>query len=169
VRVLGPDDYTINRMVTITAGPFRPVASPFPPGMFGQNAEEPTQEEDTSLHGRVFRIVTFAAPWLILEPMDGIGQAPPVQRMGNYMRIPFGGKWSPTGVRLNVKEGVEVSEVGAEYVLAFKKHFCPPKRVWLDTPPGGVFDDAEGEPDCDCDECKDSGSCPREDETRKGR
>jgi len=158
VRVLGPDDYTTNRLVTITSGPFEEVASPFPLGVFGHDRET-AKVEDKSLHGRVFRIVTFDGSWLILEPLDGIAEAPQVRHIGKMVILPHDGRYVPSGIKLNIK-GVEVSEVSAEYVIAFKKHFCPPADMPKQSAPGKPIEDLFGKPEHVCDNCEKKGQLP---------
>lgn len=165
MRTLGPDDYTVGRLVTIMHGPFTPIHSPFPMGMFEQDAE-PQIHEDISLHGRVFKIVVFDAPWVVLEPLDGIGDTPEIRNLGPFTMLPHGGKWAPQAVKLNVK-GVQLGEVSAEYVAAYQKHFCPPAHLMHATqqapqppmPEGGPIQRLLADIEGGCDTSGD-GSCP---------
>jgi hypothetical protein len=169
MRVLGPDDYTKGKLVTLTKGPFTILASPFPVGMFGM--DEPPRQEDKSLHGRVFMLQVYDNPFLILEPVDGIGEPPEVKQQGLFSIISnFGGNWSPTAIKLDVRSGIELSEVGEEYAATFTQHFVPPgKRQPTQEVrvPRGPISKMLASPGCDCDHCDKSGNCPDEAETRR--
>ncbi len=180
MRKLGPDDYNAGKMVTVTAGPFCATQSPFPPGMFGQN--EPPKQEDKSLHGRVFKIIVYDPPFVILEPLDRLGDVPPVQQSGPFAMIPYGGNYVPDAIKLNTSMGVTLAEVSTEYALAYQQHFCPPKQPQPQHPsqqlrqppqqpkPGGPITrmlENNGN-DCDCDHCDKRGQCKFEGETRHG-
>jgi hypothetical protein len=169
VRTLHPDDYVPGKMVTVVKGPFIMPSLQFPPAMYGEDGLQ--EEEDKSLHGRVFRIVAFDAPYIILEPLDHIGDVPHVQNTGPFAMVPYGGRYSPTGIKRDART-MELMEVSAEYALAYQKHFCPPAPP--DTPDiqpieqmGPIARMLE-ESECDCDVCPKSGSCPNEEETRNG-
>jgi len=169
VRTLKPDDYTPGKMVTVTKGPFNPPSMQFPPAMYGDDG--PQLEEDKSLHGRVFRIEVYCPPWIILEPLDRIGDVPHVQNTGPFAMVPYGGRYSPTGIRRDVRT-MELMEVSAEYALAYQKHFCPPTQppspAMQPTTQLGPIAQMLEDGECDCDECPISGACPKEDETRNG-
>jgi len=169
MRSLGPDDYNTGKMVTVTAGPFYAVQSPFPPGMFGQS--EPPQQEDKTLHGRVFRIVVSDLPFIILEPLDGLGDVPPVRQSGPFAMIPYGGNYIPDAVKLDTRMSVTLAEVSPEYALAYQQHFCPPKQpppqqMRPQQPRGGPITQLLENGGCDCDHCKQQGSCRFEKENR---
>jgi len=126
MRILGPDDYTAGRLVTLTKGPFIPVPTIMPSVFMG--ATTPTHE-DKKLHGRVFRIASYSAPYLLLEAVDGRGEEPQMQMQGPFaIFAQKGAPWAPTGVTVDTRMGVEVAEVGDEYAAAYMQHFVPPKQ-----------------------------------------
>lgn len=169
MRNLGPDDYNTGTMVTVTAGPFYTVQSPFPPGMFGQS--EPPRQEDKTLHGRVFKILAYDPPFIILEPLDGLGDIPLVRQSGPFAMLPYDGNFTPDAIKLNTKMGVILSEVSPEYAAAYQKHFCPPRQQ----PPQQMRPQRSGDGpitqmlengDHDCDHCAQRGGCHFEEENR---
>lgn len=170
MRNLGPDDCNTGKMVTVTAGPFYAAQSPFPPGMFGQS--ELPRQEDKTLHGRVFKILAYDPPFVILEPLDGLGDIPPVRQSGPFAMIPYGGNFLPNAIKLDIRMGVILSEVSPEYAVAYQKHFCPPRQqqppqqMHPQQPRGGPITQMLENGSCDCDHCEQQGDCRFEGENR---
>lgn len=119
---LGPDDFTVNRLVTVLRGPFHKVPVPFSKEMFG--TESSYYIEDKSFQGKVFRIVHAYHPFIVLAPLDGVGQPPEVRTVGPMTIVS-----PPTrGIRLDLRDGVELGAVDSTTAKVFEKWFCPPKH-----------------------------------------
>lgn len=171
MKELGPDDYDVGRKVSVVAGPFRTKASPFPPGMFGQ---DPAKEEETHLHGRVFRILVFDPPWIHLKPLDGIGEPLQVQHAGPFTMVPYGGAFTPDAVKLDVRLGVKLAEVSDDYARSFTQHFCPPEHLRRQQAAKPAQPSAATGPitrmleeEHNCEQCEQRGRCPHEKEVRR--
>lgn len=123
MKVLRPDDYEAGKLVTVSCGPFKPMATPMPFGPF--ESSDPEYIEDTTYHGKVFRLVVFDPPWVILEPLDGVGEWPEPHQAGPFTILPHG-KWVPGAIKLNITDGVELAQVSDEYAAAFERYFRPP-------------------------------------------
>jgi len=146
---------------------------------------EPPKEEDTKYNGRVFRILVYDAPFVILEPLDGIGEPLEARQIGPITMIPFGGNFVPSAIRLDARTGLKLARVGPEYAAMFQKHFVPPDELMQKrqqppsppVPPGPIglsmpgllalYEQErrqrqadEGHDAEDCDKCDERDKCP---------
>jgi len=117
MKQIRPDDFEVGSLVTIVSGPFVPL-----PAMPFASADDPPTQEDTSLHGRVFTLAAYDAPFVILVPLEGVKRAPPMPQ-GFPWALMGGAPSTPSPVRLN-SGGVALALVSDDYVEAYKKFFC---------------------------------------------
>lgn len=127
MRELHPDDFNVGKLVTVTKGPYIPIPSPFPIDKY--SGEKQPHYEETELHGRVFKILVFDQPWIILLPLDGKGEPPEMMHHGPFSMMSQGG-WSPRAIKLNTR-GVTLSEPSQDYIEAYIQHCCPPSQRHL--------------------------------------
>lgn len=126
MKILKPDDLMgcKGKLVTLLGGPFD--LQPVPPAMW--NGERMVRVEDRSMHGKVFELIAYDPPMIMLRPLEGIAPKLDMHMLGQSLGVAQMPHHVPQVLIVHT-EGLQIAEVSSEWINAYLEYCCPKPKT----------------------------------------